>query len=118
MSKLLEDPMIEKRDRPPRQKKTRDESPRAGFAERRRQRRIERKKPLEVRMTMRFKFGEEPDDVITMMDDRRVPMVNSVFKNRDRIVRGFVQLLMRAGLKQPKVVSELVPILKLLRRKP
>lgn len=90
---------------------------RPGFAERRRQRRIERKQPLEVRMTMRFKFGEEADDVITMMDDRQVPMVDSVFKNRDRIVRGFVNLLLRAGLKQPKVAREIFPLVKLLRRK-
>ncbi|AXQ31691.1 hypothetical protein D0B54_10165 [Solimonas sp. K1W22B-7] len=87
------------------------------LAERRRKRRRERKEPLEVRMTMRFKFGDEPDDIITMMEDRPVPMVDSVFKNRDSIVRGFVSLLLRAGLKQPKVASEIFPLVKLLRGK-
>ncbi|WP_243393675.1 hypothetical protein [Solimonas fluminis] len=90
---------------------------RLSLAERRRKRRRERKQPLEVRMTMRFKFGDEADDVITMMDDRSIPMVDNVFKNRDKIVRGFVGLLVRAGLKQPKVAGEVFPLLKLLRNK-
>lgn len=74
------------------------------------------KGPLEVRLTMRFKFGDEPDDVITMMDDRAVPMVDSVFRNRDRIVRTFVRLLVKAGMAQPRVARELFPVAKLLRR--
>lgn len=95
----------------------RPERERLSLAERRRKRRREREQPLEVRMTMRFKFGEEADDTITMMEDRAVPMVGNVFKNRDRIVRGFVNLLLRAGLKQPKVASEIFPLVKLLRGK-
>ena len=90
---------------------------RLSLAERRRKRVRERKEPLEVRMTMRFKFGEEPDDVVTMMDDVPVPMVDSVFKNRDSIVRGFVNLLLRAGLKQPKVAGEVFPLVKFLRKR-
>lgn len=104
--------MIEKPAKPKRAARP----PTDGFRERRRKRRVERKQPLEVRMTVRFKFGEEPDDAITMMDDRRVPMVDSVFKNRDRIVRGFVKLLVKAGLAQPKVAREIFPAVKLLRR--
>lgn len=93
------------------------ERERLSLAERRRKRQRERKEPLEVRMTMRFKFGEEPDDVVTMMDDVPVPMVDSVFKNRDSIVRGFVNLLLRAGLKQPKVAGEIFPLVKFLRKR-
>ncbi|WP_240433586.1 hypothetical protein [Solimonas sp. K1W22B-7] len=99
------------------EKPKRSAEERLSLAERRRKRRRERKEPLEVRMTMRFKFGDEPDDIITMMEDRPVPMVDSVFKNRDSIVRGFVSLLLRAGLKQPKVASEIFPLVKLLRGK-
>lgn len=86
----------------------------SGFAERRRAR---IKEPLEVRVTVRFKFGQEADDVVTMMNNRSVPMVDSVFKNRDRIARNFVRLLVRAGAAQPKVARELIPLLRLLKRR-
>lgn len=75
-----------------------------------------RAEPLEVRLTLRYRFGDEPDDTVTVMDDRAVPMVDSVFKNRDRIVRALAMTLVRAGVTRPKVVSELVPGLDLLRR--
>lgn len=72
--------------------------------------------PFEVDLTVAFRFGEEPGDKVTMIDNRRVPMVGSVFDQRDNLVRGFVKLLLRAGLTQPKVLSEVVPAVKLLRR--
>ena len=72
--------------------------------------------PVEVRLTLRYRFGDEPDDTVTVMDDRAIPMVDSVFKNRDRIVRAFAMTLVRAGISKPKVVSELVPGLGLLRK--
>lgn len=78
-------------------------------------RRRRRNEPVEVRLTLRYRFGDEPDDTVTMMDDRAIPMVDSVFKNRDRIVRAFAMTLVRAGIGKPKVVSELVPGLGLLR---
>lgn len=72
------------------------------------------REPLEVRLSMRVKFGDAPDEAITLMEDRRVPMVDSVFASRDRIMRGFLMLMARAGAAQPKVARELLPILKLL----
>lgn len=65
------------------------------------------REPLDVRLTLRFKFGNAPADQVTVMDGRRVPMVGSVIENRDRILRAFAQSLVRAGLHQPKVVREL-----------
>ncbi|WP_022975119.1 hypothetical protein [Nevskia ramosa] len=79
-------------------------------------RRRRRNEPLEVKLTLRYRFGDEPDDTVTMMNDRAIPMVDSVFKNRDRIVRAFAMTLVRAGISKPKVVSELVPGLGLLRK--
>lgn len=70
-----------------------------------------------MRVTLRFKFGDKPSEVVTMMDDRRLPMIEGVFKSRDRILRGFVLLLLRAGAAQPKVARELVPLLRLLKRR-
>jgi hypothetical protein len=75
------------------------------------------KEPLDVSLTVRFNFGSAPDDVITVLDDRRVPMVDSVFKNRDRIVRGFVSLLLKSGFKSPAVAHEIFPVIRLLKRK-
>lgn len=74
-----------------------------------------RAEPVEVRLTLRYRFGDEPDDTVTVMDDRAIPMVDSVFKYRDRIVRAFAMTLLRAGITKPKVVRELVPGLDLLR---
>jgi hypothetical protein len=85
-----------------------------GILAKARERRRRAQEPLEVRMTMRFNFGERPEDAVTVMDDRRIPMVGSVFDSRDRILRGFAALLVRASVSQPKVAKELFPILRLL----
>jgi hypothetical protein len=87
----------------------------AGILSKRRERRRKQREPLEVRLTMRFNFGDSPEDSVTVMDDRRVPMVGSVFESRDRIIRGFTVLLLKAGAAQPKVARELVPLLRLLK---
>jgi len=70
--------------------------------------------PLEVKLTLRYRFGNEPEDAVTMMNDRAVPMIDSVFKNRDRILRAFAMTLVRAGASQPKVLKEMIPVLGLL----
>lgn len=73
--------------------------------------------PLEVDLTLVFRFGDEPGDAVTVIDNRRVPMVGSVFDSRDTVMRGFVKHMLKAGLSQPKVLGEVLPALKLLRRK-
>jgi hypothetical protein len=65
-------------------------------------------KPLDVSLTVRFNFGERPGDAVTVIDDRRVPMVGSVFANRDRIIRGFIGLLLRTCLREPKVAKKVL----------
>lgn len=82
------------------------------------ERRRRAKEPIDVQLTVCFRFGEEPGEYVTMIDDRRVPMVNSVFHSRDVIVRQFAKLMLKAGMAQPKVLRELLPALKLLRRVP
>jgi hypothetical protein len=94
-------------------KKAKAEKPK-GILAKARERRRRAREPLEVRMTMRFNFGDTPEEAVTVMDDRRIPMVGSVFESRDRILRGFAALLVRAGMTQPKVAKELFPLLKLL----
>lgn len=72
--------------------------------------------PLEVRLSVTYKFGDAPEDAVKIMEDRSIPMVNSVFENRDRIMRGFVMGLLRAGASQPKVLREVFPAVKLLKK--
>lgn len=74
-------------------------------------------KPVEVELTVRFNFGKTPEEAITVVDQQRIPMVNSVFESRDRILRGFAGLLIKTGLKQPGVARELFPVMKMLRKK-
>lgn len=70
---------------------------------------------VDVRLTVAFRFGDEPGDRVTVMDDRHVPLVGTLFESRDKILRGFTRLLIKAGAQQPKVARELLPLLKLLR---
>lgn len=64
---------------------------------------------LEVNLTVSLRFGNEAGDRITPINRQRIPMVDSVFQNRDRILRSFVSLMFRAGLSSPKVVGHMIP---------
>jgi hypothetical protein len=68
------------------------------------------REPVDVRLTVSFKFGDN-DEALTMIDDRRVPMVGSLLENRDRILRGFSTLLFKAAMLQPKIARELLPVI-------
>ncbi|MFA5938768.1 MAG: hypothetical protein WC809_05380 [Sinimarinibacterium sp.] len=72
--------------------------------------RLRKGDPLEVELTVSFRFGDEPGDRVTPIRERNVPMVDSVFKSRDRIIRSFVKLLVKTGLSSPKVVGHIVPL--------
>jgi hypothetical protein len=60
-----------------------------------------RKEPLEVVLTVKFNFGDHPHEALTLVQERRVPLVGSIFDNRDRIAREFLRLLVKAGARQP-----------------
>ncbi|MGQ0618826.1 MAG: hypothetical protein ACT4QA_02740 [Panacagrimonas sp.] len=84
---------------------------------RRKDRQAAAQEPLEVQVTLAFRFGDEPADRVVMIDHRSIPMVGTVFDSRDAIARNFTKLLLKAGLTQPKVLRELVPVLKILQRR-
>lgn len=71
-----------------------------------------RREPLEVILTFRMNLGERPSDAMTLIHERRVPLVGSVFDNRDRILREFVRLLLKAGARQPRAVRKLLALRK------
>lgn len=81
------------------------------------EKRRRKKTPVDVDLTLRFRFGDEVEDVVTVMDDRRVPLVGSVFDSRDAILRGFTRLLVKLSVTQPKIARELVPALRLFTRR-
>lgn len=70
------------------------------------------REPVEVRLSVRFRFGDGPGDTLSVMQDQRVPMVDSVLSNRDRILHAFTAMLVRASLAQPKIARELLPLLR------
>lgn len=73
------------------------------------------KTPLDVRLTVRVRFGDGGDETVTMMDDRSIPMVDSVFAYRDRILKGMTRLLYTAATLQPRLARELKPLVGRLR---
>lgn len=66
------------------------------------------KQPMEVVLTLKMNFGDRPDDALTLIQNRRVPLVGSVFDNRDRLLREFLRLLLKASAKQPRVMRGLL----------
>lgn len=68
-----------------------------------------RRVPVEVRLTLTYRFGRGKDDRVTVMDDRAIPMVGSLFAARDKIAKGFVTTLLQAVRKRPKVLRAIAP---------
>lgn len=68
-----------------------------------------KKKPLDVRMTMRVRFGDKDDEQVVVVNDRRLKLVGSAFQYRDRAINFLVYEVLRAGARQPKVYGSLAP---------
>jgi hypothetical protein len=63
---------------------------------------------MDVILTLKVNFGDSPGDALTLLEERRVPLVGSVFENRDRIAREFLRLLLKATSSQPRVLKTLL----------
>lgn len=68
-----------------------------------------RREPLKVELNVVVRTGEEPEDQVTIVDDRELPMVGSVFKYRDRITRFTVGMIWRVVAASPAAYREIVP---------
>lgn len=66
-------------------------------------------KPLEVILHVDVRFGEAEQEVVTVIDHRRLPLVGTVFEQRDAILRGLFRLLVRAGLTTPALLRSRRP---------
>lgn len=75
-----------------------------------------RRRPLDVQLTLKMNLGKLPGDAVTLVDDRRVPLVGSVFENRNRIAREFLRLLAGVALRRPGTVGDMFPLPFLRRR--
>jgi len=67
------------------------------------------KKPLDVRLTMRVRFGAEPDEQVTVVNDRHLRLIGNAFRYRDQAINFVVYQVLRAGVRQPKVYGGLAP---------
>jgi hypothetical protein len=64
--------------------------------------------PLEVELTVVMNLGDGPQDAVTLVDERRVPLVGSVFANRDRIARSFLRLIASSPLRSRNVMRKIL----------
>ena len=58
-----------------------------------------RHRPVAVDLTVQLSAGPGRE-AVTLVRDRRIPVVGTVFENRDRIARAFLKLLVQAGLRR------------------
>ena len=70
-----------------------------------------KQEPLDINLTVTFRFGDEPDDRITVMQDRSVPLVGTIFDKRDAVLKGFARLFVKAATMRPGIAAEFVPFL-------
>ncbi len=79
-----------------------------------RRRRRRKPQPVDIRMSFVVRTGEEPEDVVTIMDERELKMVGSVFQYRDQAARFLAMSLVKVAATNRKVFRQVVPGLKLL----
>lgn len=70
-----------------------------------------KQEPLDISLSVSFRFGDEPDDRLTVMDQRSIPMVGTIFDKRDAVMKGFAKLFIKAASMRPSVAAEFVPFL-------
>lgn len=80
-------------------------------------RRDRKPEPLDVRLSFVVRTGDDPDDSLTILDEQDVKMVGSVFSYRDRAARFLALSLVKVAATNKKVMQEIVPALRLLRRR-
>lgn len=72
-------------------------------------RRKGKRDPLEMRMTVVVRTGENPEDQLTLMNNRKLHMIGSVFEHRVRIQRYIVTSLFKVATRSPRAFKEIAP---------
>lgn len=65
--------------------------------------------PLEVNLSLVIRTGPDPVDQFTIMNNRKIPMVGSVFEYRNRIQRFVIRALLKVASSSPAVYREVAP---------
>lgn len=68
-----------------------------------------RRGPLKLELNVVVRTGEDPEDQVTILDHREVPMLRSIFKYRDRIKRFSIGMIWRVVSKSPAAYREIMP---------
>lgn len=68
-----------------------------------------RREPLEIELNLVVKTGDDPEDCVTILNQRTVPMIGSIFKYRDRITRFSLRMVWQVVAKSPAAYREVVP---------
>lgn len=71
-----------------------------------------KQEPVDIRMSFVVRTGDEPDDVVTIMDERELKMAGSVFQYRDQAARFLALTLVKVAATNRKVFRQLMPGLK------
>lgn len=75
------------------------------------------REPVDLRLSFVVRTGDDPEDSLTVLDEKEIKMVDSVFKYRDKSQRFLALTLVRVAATNKKVMQEIVPALRLLNRR-
>lgn len=78
-------------------------------------RKIHPDEPLEIFVSFAVRTGAEPDQHHQILDHQRIPMVGTVFDNRDRIMRYVAMNIIKVAALQTELARSLTPVLRHLR---
>lgn len=68
--------------------------------------------PLEIYVSFTVRTGKAADEKFQLLDHQRVPMVGTVFDNRDRALRFLAVSLVKVAAMQTNVMRTLLPLIR------
>lgn len=75
-------------------------------------RRIKPDEPLEIFVSFTVRTGKGPEHCHQILDHQRVPMVGTVFDNRDRMMRFLAVNMVKIAALQTEVARSLMPVIR------
>lgn len=65
--------------------------------------------PVDLRLSFVVRTGDEDEDVVTILDEKELKMVGSVFQYRDKAARFLAMSLVKVAATNRKVFRQVVP---------
>ena len=72
-------------------------------------RRKRKPEPVDLRLSFTVRTGDEEEDVVTILDEKELKMVGSVFQYRDKAARFLAMSLVKVAATNRKVFRQVVP---------